>query len=56
MRPIIATILLTIVTSRMIVQSPPAVVELFATKYPEGDIPYSIANFGIVPYGKTISG
>jgi hypothetical protein len=56
MRAIIAMILVTIATSRMIVQSPPALVELFAIKYPEGDIPFSIANYGVVPYGKTISG
>ncbi len=51
---ILALTLLTI--SKMIVQSPSELVQFFAKKYPNGDIPYSIANYGNVPYGKTLSG
>ena len=42
--------------SRMIVQAPSAAVDYFQQKYPNGEIPYSLANYGAVPYGKTISG
>ncbi len=48
--------LLTIVASKMVIQSPPELSAYFATKYGESGIPYSIANYGIVPYGKVISG
>lgn len=51
---ILALTLLT--TSKMIVQSPSELVQFFAEKYQNGDIPYSIANYGNVPYGKTLSG
>lgn len=41
---------------RMVVQAPPALQEYFAGRYPGGDIPFSTANYGVVPYGKTITG
>lgn len=44
------------ITAKMVVQSPQELAAYFADKYPEGSIPYSIANYGIVPYGKVISG
>lgn len=56
MRELLVVALLAVAVSRMIVQSPPAVVEIFAKKYPDGNIPFSIANYGVIPYGKTISG
>jgi hypothetical protein len=56
MRLLFALLLLIAVTPRMLVHSPPVVVEHFASKYPNGEIPYGIANYGIVPYGKTITG
>lgn len=43
-------------TAKMIVQSPAELASYFADKYPDGSIPYSIANYGIIPYGKVISG
>jgi len=36
--------------------SPASLVEVFGEKYHAGNIPFSIANYGEVPYGKTISG
>lgn len=40
----------------MKIQSPSILADFFASKYPGGEIPYSIANYGVVPYGKTLSG
>jgi hypothetical protein len=40
----------------MRIQSPSKLADFFASKYPGGEIPYSIANYGVVPYGKTLSG
>lgn len=36
--------------------SPQPLVDFFNKKYPNGSVPYSIANYGDVPYGKTLSG
>jgi hypothetical protein len=44
------------VGAKMIIQSPPELSAHFSSKYGEAGIPYSIANYGIVPYGKVISG
>lgn len=52
---VVATLVLQL-TAKMMVQSPAALAAFFADKYPDGSIPYSIANYGIVPYGKVISG
>lgn len=41
---------------KMIIQSPSDLSLYFKTKYTDGSIPYSIANYGVVPYGKMISG
>ena len=38
------------------VVSPESLVEYFREKYHTGNVPFSIANYGEVPYGKTISG
>lgn len=43
-------------SAKMMVQSPSELASYFADKYPDGSIPYSIANYGIIPYGKVISG
>jgi hypothetical protein len=40
----------------MYIQSPSQLAEYFVNKYPKGNIPYSIANYGDVPYGKVVSG
>jgi hypothetical protein len=40
----------------MYIQSPPELAEYFVKKYPLGNVPYSIANYGDVPYGKVVSG
>jgi hypothetical protein len=55
---ILAIIVLMVVhvSGKMIVQSPPELVSYFNNKYASGSLPYSIANYGIVPYGKVISG
>jgi hypothetical protein len=49
-------LLLTLVAAKMVIQSPPELSAYFAEKYGQSGIPYSIANYGIVPYGKVISG
>ena len=38
------------------IMSPQSLVDVFMKKYNESSIPFSIANYGDVPYGKTISG
>ena len=43
-------------TPKLIIQSPQQLADAFNSKYKGGEIPYSIANYGAVPYGKTISG
>lgn len=42
--------------AKMLVQSPPELSIFFEKKYAGKGIPYSIANYGVVPYGKTVSG
>ncbi len=42
--------------SKMVIQSPSDLSLYFKTKYTDGSIPYSIANYGVIPYGKVISG
>lgn len=55
--PYLCMIMLAVsVASKMAIQSPPELSAYFAEKYGEAGIPYSIANYGIVPYGKVISG
>ena len=56
MMRVLFAVLICAVSSKMIVQAPSSAVAMFAVKYPNGEIPYSIANYGAVPYGKTISG
>ncbi len=41
--------------SKLIIQSPPQLQAQLQTLYPDG-IPYSIANYGDVPFGKTLTG
>lgn len=42
--------------SKLIIQAPQDLAAHFNNKYGNQGIPYSIANYGIVPYSKTISG
>ena len=44
------------VSATLKVQAPQFLTDYFVKKYPSGNVPYSIANYGDVPYGKTISG
>lgn len=53
---LLIALMVTLVAGTMKIQSPPELAAFFSTKYPDGSIPYSIANYGNVPYGKTISG
>lgn len=52
----LVALILAQVAAKMVVQSPAELATYFADKYPDGGIPYSIANYGVVPYGKVISG
>jgi hypothetical protein len=54
--PLLLLTLLTLASSLLKVQAPPELVAYFSIQYPAGSIPYSVANYGEVPYGKTISG
>lgn len=60
MKFINSTVLLVLIATylhaKMIIQSPSDLSLYFKTKYPDGSIPYSIANYGVIPYGKMISG
>ena len=49
-------LLLIPIHSNFIVHSPHELAEHFDKKYGKAGIPYSIANYGEVPYGKSISG
>jgi hypothetical protein len=49
-------LLLSLAVATLKVQAPAALRLYFANKYKDGLIPYSIANYGEVPYGKTLSG
>jgi len=42
--------------SKMTIQAPQDLAAYFNNKYGPQGIPYSIANYGIVPYSKTVSG
>lgn len=42
--------------SKLSIQTPPALKNIFDVKYNNESIPYSIANFGKIPYGKSITG
>jgi hypothetical protein len=53
---IILALLLTFISSKLIIRSPQSLADFFNQKYPSGDIPFTIANYGAVPYGKTITG
>lgn len=44
------------VEPKLSIQSPAKLSAIFASKYGEDGIPYSIANYGSVPYGKSIAG
>lgn len=48
--------LLALTTATLRITGHPDLVEYFANKYPGGLVPYSLANYGDVPYGKTLSG
>ena len=55
---ILSTYLILLTFSRLNIISPPELKDYFNQKYgndSEG-IPYSIANFGDVPYGRTLTG
>ena len=47
--------LLSVTSSRLVIQSPPELKEMLSAKHPDG-IPYSVANYGDVPFGKSMSG
>lgn len=53
---ILLAVIAATVHAKMVVQSPPDLAAYFNAKYADSGIPYSIANYGIVPYGKVISG
>lgn len=42
--------------SKLTIQAPAELSAALELKYGEAGIPYSIANYGSVPYGKTIAG
>lgn len=47
--------LLSLTSTRLVIQSPPELKEMLSVKHPDG-IPYSVANYGDVPFGKSMSG
>ena len=55
---IFITIFIVLTFSRLNIISPPELKEYFNEKYANDikGIPYSIANFGDVPYGRTLTG
>jgi len=53
---IVSICIIALSDSKMIIQSPSELSNYFKQKYADGTIPYSIANYGDIPYGKTISG
>lgn len=55
MKLIAFVLIITITTANLKVRAPQTLVDFFEDKYPNGSIPYSLANYGKVPYGKTIS-
>jgi hypothetical protein len=48
--------LVNIIAAKLQIQSPSTLRSYFDNKYNGKGIPYSIANFGDVPYGKSIIG
>lgn len=42
--------------AKMTIQAPQQLAAYFSNKYGAAGIPYSVANYGIVPYSKTVSG
>ena len=53
---IILIAILTQTNTKMFLEAPPDLATYFQRVYGKQGIPYSIANYGVVPYGKTISG
>ena len=43
------------IQSRFIIKSPPELAKIINEKHPEG-IPYSVANYGDIPFGKSLGG
>ena len=52
---ILLLVLFATARSRLTITSPPELVEILNQKHPDG-IPYSVANYGDVPFGKSIAG
>lgn len=55
---LIISLLLTLTTSNLVIRSPASLKKYFTDKYGENStgIQYSLANFGDVPYGRSIVG
>lgn len=53
---ILAITLPLLTNCKIIIQAPTDLAAKIQSKHGDKGIPYSIANYGIVPYGKTISG
>jgi hypothetical protein len=53
---ILLLLTLNLVHSKLTIQAPQDLAAYFSNKYENNGLPYSIANYGIVPYSKTISG
>lgn len=56
---VVLTVLISCVMGVLVIRSPTALKQYFENKYGDsanGGIPYSIANFGDVPYGRSIIG
>jgi hypothetical protein len=56
---LILAILLFFTLGKLVIVSPPTLKKFFLDKYGAGNIigiPYSIANYGDIPYGKSIVG
>ncbi len=52
----VCVLLICQIITKLIVHAPHNVSDYFNNKYGSDGIPYSIANYGHVPYGKSISG
>jgi hypothetical protein len=53
---LVLLLVLNLTHSKLTIQTPQDLAAFFNDKYGPDGIPYSIANYGIVPYSKTISG
>lgn len=56
---LILSILLFLTLGKLVIVSPPSLKKFFSDKYGADNIigiPYSIANYGDIPYGKSIVG